>query len=202
MHHLIASYLFQNKTCPLPGLGTLMITTTLAETDFSNTTINAPVPVITFETKDNDAGNLLDYIAAKTSSTVFQAIDQLGQLCNNLKAAAISNNAAVLNGVGDFFTDTSGNINFKPLVLPSSFFYPVKVAWVIHPEAEHHILVGDKETTNTEMTEYFNEEEVPVKKDRWWIWAIVLGVIALLALLFYANGAGISGMVGNAMPVQ
>jgi hypothetical protein len=201
MHHLIASYLFQNKTCPLPGLGTLSLTTGNAEPDFAGKTIKAPEPVIVFETKENDASNLLDYIAAKTNSTVFQTIDKLGQLCNNLKGAAISNNPAALNGVGNFFTDASGHINFKPVELPLSFFQPVKAERVMHPEAEHTILVGDKETTSTVMTEYFNEEE-PVKKDRWWIWAIILGAIALLAILFYANGAGVSSMLGNVAPVQ
>jgi hypothetical protein len=203
MHQLIASYLFQNKTCPLPGLGTLLLTAGNAESDFFGKTIKAPEPVIVFETKENDASNLLDYIAAKTNSTVFQAIDKLGQLCNNLKGAAISNNPATLDGVGNFFSDASGNINFKPLALPFSFFQPVKAERVIHPEAEHNILVGDKETTNTVMTEYFSEEEeTPAKKDRWWIWVIILSAIALLALLFYANGASVSSMVGNVTPVQ
>ena len=68
---------------------------------------------------------------------------------------------------------------------------------VIHPQAEHSILVGDKETTNTVMTDYFNEE--PVVKDRWWIWAIVLGLAALAILLFYFNDADASSFFGNAV---
>jgi hypothetical protein len=62
-------------------------------------------------------------------------------------------------------------------------------------------LVGDKETTNTLMNEYFNED-VLVKKNRWWIWAIVLAVIALLAILIYTNNVNLSSMAGNAMPIN
>jgi hypothetical protein len=62
-------------------------------------------------------------------------------------------------------------------------------------------LVGDKETTNTLMNEYFNED-VLVKKNRWWIWAIVLAVIALLAILIYTNNANLSSMAGSAMPIN
>ena len=51
MHHLIASYLFQNKTCPLPGLGTLSINTSAAEADFTIKQIAAPKPVIQFDDK-------------------------------------------------------------------------------------------------------------------------------------------------------
>jgi hypothetical protein len=200
MHQLIASYLFQNKTCPLPGLGTLSVVAGKAESDFLNTAIKAPLPRIVFDAKENDASNLLDYVAIKTNTTVLNTIDALGQFCNSLKAAAITNKPATLDGVGNFFTDSSGNINFKSSQLPAAFLQPVKAERVIHPQAEHQILVGDKETTNTLMTEYFSEE--PVKKDRWWIWAIVLGVIALLAIVVYLNSDNTSAMFGNLMPLQ
>ena len=44
-------------------------------------------------------------------------------------------------------------------------------------------VVGDKETTNVEMTEFFSETtEV---KDKWWVGAIVLGVAGLAAVGYY-----------------
>jgi hypothetical protein len=200
MHQLIASYLFQHKTCPLPGLGTLSIVAGKAESDFLNTAINAPLPRIVFDAKENDASNLLDYVSAKSNNTVLSTIDRLGQFCNSLKAAAITNKPATLDGIGNFFTDSSGNINFKSGQLPAAFLQPVKAERVIHPQAEHQILVGDKETTNTLMTEYFSDE--PVKINRWWIWAIVLGGIALLAIVVYFNSKNASSMFGNLMPLQ
>ena len=200
MHHFIASYLFKNKTCPLPGLGTLWVETGKAETDFVNTIIKAPVSVICFENKDNDTSNLVDYIAAKTNSAVSDVIDKLEQFCNHLKTAAIAGQPALLQGVGDFFKDASGHIKFKPDQLPAVFFPPVKAERVIHPQAEHQILVGDKETTNTVMTEYLSEPHV--KKKRWWIWAIVLGAIALIAILLYLNNENASSLFGNIMPVE
>ncbi len=201
MHHLIASYLFQNKTCPLPGLGTLSFATGRAELDFLNTAIKAPASVIVFDTKENDASNLLEYIAAKTNNTVLQTIDKLGQLCNSLKAAIISNSPATLDGIGNFYSDTSGNINFKPNTLPAYFLQSVKAERVIHPQAEHNILVGDKETTNTLMTEYYTDD-TPVKKNQWWLWAVVLGAIALLGILFYMNSINSSSFFGNAGSIK
>jgi hypothetical protein len=200
MHHLMASYLFQHKTCPLPGLGTLSVIAGSADGDFVNALIKAPVPAIIFETKETDATVLIDFIAAKTNATVLQSIESLGHLTNSLKAAAITNKPATLNGVGDFFTDEKGRINFRPELLPPAFLPAVKAIRVIHPEAEHQILVGDKETTNTVMTEYFTE--TPVKKDRWWIWAIVIAAVALLAILFYLNNGMQLSIGGNALPIQ
>jgi len=201
MHYLIASYLFQNKSCPLPGLGTLSISAGKAEADFLNTVIKAPSPRIIFEAKEDDPNNLLEYIAEKTRRSVAQTTDSLQQFCNNLKTATKANQPAALNGVGNFFIDSSGKINFKSAQLPAAFLQSVKAIRVIHPEAEHQILVGDKETTNTVMNEYFNEASV--KKSRWWIWAIVLGIAALIAILLYLNNyAGLLSMSGNAMPIQ
>jgi hypothetical protein len=45
------------------------------------------------------------------------------------------------------------------------------------------MLVGDKETTTTQMTEYFTD--APEATDKWWIWAIVLGVIGIGVLFFH-----------------
>ena len=200
MHHLIASYLFQNKTCPLPGLGTLSVVAGTADADFVNTVIKAPVPSIVFDTKETDAGTLIDFIAAKTNTTVLQAIESLAALTNSLKAAAITNKPATITGVGNFFTDEKGRVNLRQDPLPAVFLPAVKAARVIHPEAEHQLLVGDKETTNTLMTEYFTE--TPVKKDRWWIWAIVIAAAALLTILYYLNNSSQLSLGGNAMPVN
>ena len=201
MHHLIASYLFQNKNCPLPGLGTLFVSPGKAEVDFLNTIIKAPAPRIVFEAGDSVADNLIDYIAAKTNRSVEQTTGKLLAFCYGLKTATTANKPTTLNGVGNFFIDSSGKINFRSAQLPAAFLQPVKAERVIHPDAEHQILVGDKETTNTLMNEYFSEE-VPVKKNRWWIWAIVLAVLALLVILLYLNNAELLSMAGNAMPIQ
>jgi hypothetical protein len=201
MHYLIASYLFQNKSCPLPGLGTLWVSPGKAEADFLNTVIKAPSPSIVFEAGENDPANLVEYIAAKTNRSVEQTTEKLALFCNDLKTTTTSNKPAALNGVGNFFIDSSGKINFRSAQLPTAFLQPVKAGRVIHPEAEHQLLVGDKETTNTLMNEYFNE--APVKKKRWWIWAIVLAVLALLIILLYLNNtAALLSMAGNAMPIQ
>ena len=104
-----------------------------------------------------------------------------------------------LPGVGNFFINTYGEIKFLQEE-PNPVFFPVVVAErVIHPEAEHAILVGDKESTNTEMAEYFNE--TPVQKDPWWIWAIILGAIGIAAILAYLYNSDGMDYFGNAVKI-
>jgi CCDC81-like prokaryotic HU domain 2 len=183
MQTQIASYLFQNKTCPLPGLGTLSIVSSGAESDFTNKTFSSPKPVVYFEQTETDSDGLVKYLSATTGADKYEATEALSHFCDDLKKQMTDQSTVQLNNIGNFFVDASGKINFKPAGLPTAFAQPVFAERAIHPDAEHQILVGDKETTNTVMTEFLAPKSVT--KDRWWIWAIVLGAIGLLALLIY-----------------
>ncbi len=198
MQQLIASYLFQYKTCPLPGLGTLRIVHKSAAANFPDKTIHAPEPEIVFDHTETDAGTLVDYIAARTNCPVLSAIDSLGKYCNLLKSELNANAIAAINMVGSFSGDAGGEIQFKPAQLPAVLLPAVVAERVVHPEAAHTMLVGDKETTNTQMAEYYAESSVP--KNYWWVWAIILGAVALLALLLYYNDAFASSSFGNISP--
>jgi nucleoid DNA-binding protein len=197
MQELIASFLFQNNSCPLPGLGTLSVRTSGAVSDFTEKKIGPPTPEIRFDPNESNAAALLGYLARKTNSAPMDALEALKQYCNELKSDISTNQAASLPGVGKFYVDANGKLGFTPEVIPAGFLKPVPAERVIHPEASHAILVGDKETTSTEMTEYFNE--TVVKKDRWWIWATLLGVVGLIILLYYFTDLDRNALFGNAV---
>ena len=196
MQDLIASFLFQNKTCPIPGFGNLAISTGGSISDFTNKKINAPETGIHFEQGETNTGSLLSYIAAKTNSSSYEANEALDHYIEALKKELDVSAVAKLPGLGNFFMNSGGEIKFIPEELPTVFFPPVTAERAIHPEAEHPILVGDKESTNTEMTDFFNE--VPVQKNRWWIWAIVLGLIGIGVILYYVYDVNASSLFGNA----
>ena len=105
-----------------------------------------------------------------------------------------------LAGIGDFYKESDGSIRFEPVLLNSVFVQPVGAVRIIRQDAEHNMLVGDKKTTNVEMTEYLNEEASVVSPDRWYIWAIVLGLIGVgvLAMYVYQNDWN---LLGNYTPV-
>ncbi len=199
MQHLIASYLFQNKTCPLPGLGTLSIINSAAELDFTNKLIAAPKASVQFVNTESDATGLMNYIAASTGSNNYEVTEALDHFCDDLKDRITKESGVTLDEIGNLVVDRSSKIKFKQAELPSAFFQPVIAERVIHPQAEHQILVGDKETTNTVMAEFLTEK--PVVSDRWWIWAIVLGAIGLLLLLIYFSEANGTSPFGNAIKI-
>jgi hypothetical protein len=197
MQKQIASYLFQHKTCPLPGLGTLSIISSAAESDFTNKTFSAPKPVVHFEQTETDTDGLLNYLSATTGADKYEATEALSHFCDNLKKKMAGQPDVQLNSIGSFFVDASDTINFKHEELPAVFMQPVFAERVIHPDAEHQILVGDKETTNTVMTEFLAPKSAT--KDRWWIWAILLGVIGIAAIVIYFTAFNGTSAFGNAI---
>jgi hypothetical protein len=197
MQQLIASYLFQHNTCPLPGLGTLNITVGNASADFLNKTITPPPYTINFLPVETAAEMLVDYIAFKNQKTVLEAIDMLGKYCNQLKGEINDGNVAVINSVGSFIADSHHKINFKAAPFSVAFLPAVTAERVIHPEATHSIVVGDKERTNMQMTEYYMEEEAG-KKSYGWLWAVLLAVTALIIILIYYSNFFHAAFFGNA----
>jgi hypothetical protein len=197
MQKQLASYLFQHKTCPLPGLGTLFIVSSAAESDFTNKTFSAPKSSIHFERAETDATGLLNYLSVTTGADKYEATEALSHFCDGLKQKITDQSNVQVTYIGNFFVDASGSINFKEDDLPPAFTQPVFAERVVHPDAEHQILVGDKETTNTVMTELLAPKETV--KDLWWIWAIVLGVISIAAIVIYFTAFNGTSSFGNAI---
>lgn len=197
MQKQIASYLFQNKSCYLPGLGTLYVINSGAEIDFTNKHILSPKAIIQFEEVKTDAAGLLDYLSATTGADQYEVTAAFDHFCDTLTTEINNKPEVALESIGTFFVDGSGKINFKSEELPAAFVQSVFAERVVHPDAEHQILVGDKETTNTEMTELLNEKIAT--KDRWWIWAIVLGIVGLLVLVVYFTEFKGTSAFGNAI---
>jgi nucleoid DNA-binding protein len=182
MNKLIASSLLLHKKCHLPGIGTLLLVTRSAKTDFLNTRILSPIQQIEFiaaQANDNDL------------STEFLKVSEwiTTQLAND--------KVVNLNGIGSFKQQVGGKFHFSPVEINTEFFPDVEAVRVIRQDAIHDILVGDQQSTNTEMIDYFSEK-TPLF-DRWWVWAIVLSVIGILLLLiyFYQRGFNMLGNIGN-----
>lgn len=200
MHQLIASYLFQNRSCPLPGLGNLSMKADPAQTDFSNNRILSPTSTIHFEPGETNTGLLINWLANKSNNSKLVTLTALDVFCNDLKKDALNKDlGANLEGVGTFVVNSDGGIDFVGMELPHIFHQPVQADRIIRLVAEHNLLVGDKHTTNIEMTEFLNEDSL--KKEHWWIWALVLGLVAISLIFLYAADTNSSPEFGNAIKI-
>jgi len=123
----------------------------------------------------------IDFVPADSDENGFNEFSAISEL---LQKKLEENGSFLLNGIGTFIRDTTGVINFDAALVDPVFIPSVEAKRAIRKEhATHDILVGDQQTTNVQMTEYFREK-APLK-DLWWLWAIVLGLIGMSVLIFY-----------------
>ncbi len=181
MYDIIAASFFQKKNCILPGIGQLSFTSKAAETDFSNSQLLAPRQSIVFIPSSQE--NNLPF-------NEFSAISEL------MKKTLETTGEVAITGIGSFTKQENGQLHFKAIELDPVFFQPVQAVRVTRQDAEHNILVGDKETTSTVMNEMLHVEETNKVKDHWWIWAIVWLAVAAAIVGYYFYDFGFNNL-GN-----
>lgn len=179
MEYLIAPTLFKNKTCRLPGIGTLDIITKSAETDYVNQQISAPQQSIVFS-------------AAQEGENIFNEFTALSEL---IKKDLEEKRMVALKGIGDFIKNDSGAINFIPLTLNKFFLPPVFAKQRMPDDKENALLLIEQKLAKAEKLKPLVKNKI--KTISWWVCAIVLGAAGLGILGYYLYLHGFNAL-GNA----
>lgn len=179
MYQIIASTLFQSKICRLPGIGTLKITTVPAHTNFVDAQIAAPLEKI-------------EFVPEPIGENIFNEFSAIAEL---LKKAIDETGMAFLKGIGTFRKGEEDSLEFSGIQIKHELAQTVRFDRVIRENAEHAMLVGDQQTTNVQMSEYFTEK--PTLKNNWKIVALILGTLGILALAFYLSKFGMNGLANS-----
>lgn len=184
MQDIITSYLVQKKECNLPRLGYFRIKTKAAELDIVNKKIFPPTDEILYtEFADKLSGGLITYLSNQENISPSEAEEKINNWCGYAKERLQAGEKIIFNSIGSLQKDGAGNVFFQRK-RNINFFDAVSAERVIHKDAQHSVLVGDRETTSGVMNEFYREEEVTEKKSWWRIWAIVLMSVSLLVLAF------------------
>ncbi len=183
MQHLISSFIVQTDNCSLPELGRFKKVYSTAATDIANQQISPPKEEIIFqERSENLSEELISYVAFKKQISNSDAEKELIDWCNSAKQKLNNNESIKFESVGTLKMTHSGTLYFQPEEM--GILTPVDAQRVIHQNSEHAVLVGDKESTNTLMSEYLNHEPGELN-GQWKKAAIVLALLALLLLVVY-----------------
>lgn len=188
MEELIELYLYKNNKCPLPEVGTLKVTGIKAVAWYAEKKIVAPRQQVNFSDAVSSAADLISFIAYRKKITDAEAGQLLDAYCKSLKSLNKSDELHLSN-TGKFFVNAEGALVFKAKEIQGLFMPSVPAEQVIHQEATHHMVVGDKETNSAEMAAYF-AEAANRRKENWWIYALILAAIGIAAFLFYLNQHG------------
>lgn len=190
MYQVLNAYLFQHRSISIPGLGTIYLETQPASVDVADRMMLPPLYLFRFD-KYFDAPDreFFSFIAMQRNILDYEAIKWYNEFALELRNRIRLEDKVEWDGVGVLRKDGNGNIAFESAA-ETLFMAPTPAVRVNRQNAQHTLLVGDQERTNTEMNEWLHDEQGSGRSRSWWIIAIVTAVIAL-ALLgwhFYSNG--------------
>jgi len=189
MFQVLNAYLFQHKSISIPGLGTIYLEARSASVDVADRTILPPLYQFRFD-KYFDAPDreFFSYIATQRNILDYEAIKWYNEFSLDLRNRIRTEEQVEWEGVG-ILRKNGGEIAFES-ASGGLFMNPTPALRVNHQNAQHTLLVGDQERTNTEMNEWLHDEETGAPKKSWWIIALVLAAVtlAILGWHFYTNG--------------
>jgi hypothetical protein len=197
MYEELYRYFIQHKKLAIPGVGTFLLERKPAVSDFVNKQISAPYYHVAFQAPVVSPGiNFFKWLGDALNISHHDAIIHFNDFVFEIKKQ-ISDGAAIeWQGMGRISRSLAGEIKFSPvpeLVIEK----PVAAEKVIREKSEHMVRVGEDQKTSAEMTEMLNQPVV--KKPKWWIAALLAGLLALLFISwhFYEHGIDVSSTANS-----
>ena len=206
MNKILTSYLLQNKSISIPGLGSMYIERIPAQTDFVNKRILPPDYHFRFDKYfDAPDKDFFAYLAQQMDRADYEAIKWYNEWAYELRNKIRDGQLVEWRNVGVLKKDTNGEIVFEPARAIDTLQEPAPANRVIHTHAQHTMIVGDHEVVR-ELTadgEEYQEAGTYVEKESWWLYALIIAAIALSVIFFhfYKNGFSASS-TGNQQNVE
>lgn len=182
MYQYLYKYFALHKKLAIPGIGTFAVENENPGIDFAEKLIYPSKQHIIYKA-DNTVPErkLFNFLAAHLQTDEVNAIRKFNDYAVDLKEELNANGTVILPGIGKLMMQIYNSYTFKEEER-ISFFTSLPAERVIRKNAEHFIRVGEEERTSTEMQEQLNHEHV--KKDIWWLYALVLGIIGFAAIAY------------------
>jgi hypothetical protein len=203
MYTILNRYLFLHKSIPIPGLGTICMESQAATIDASTRTIHPPVYRFRFDKfSDSPDKDLFAYLSAQQKISDYEALRQYNDFAYSLRDRLNYFREAPWEGLGILKKDDMGDIHFESSILNPSFLQPVPAEKVVRTNAKHMLLVGDRERSSREMSDWFAEE--PIHGNRlWWLVALIGGIAAALIIMIHFSSRGWNvESTGNQQTIQ
>jgi hypothetical protein len=204
MFDILNSYLFQHKSISIPGLGTIYLETLPSSIDITTKKILPPLYYFRFDKYfDVPDKDFFSFIGNQKKMPEYEALKWYNEFSYALRSRVSQEEKVKWEGVGELKKDFEGNTVFESSLGTPFFWEPVPARQVIHPNAQHVLLVGDRERTNFEMNEWLNKDAGPRKKIGWWVYALILSALAIGVLIFhFANNGWRINSVSNQQVLQ
>jgi nucleoid DNA-binding protein len=190
MVHLLYKYLIIHKQVAIPGVGVFYIDRKPAQHDVANKVFQSPVLNIDFRAgmaiTDKE---FFQFVSRENGIDEVEAVKSLHEFAHLLKQQVSTHKRVELPGMGVLIKNATGQVTFEPTNVLTTYFPPV-IEERLFKETKGDSLSDD---VNAEQKEALYEQTIPSseRKDPWWIFAIVLAIIAIAAIsyYYYINGS-------------
>lgn len=209
MQQYLQKFLILHRKLSIPQLGSFVIEDEPARLDVESGLLFAPRPVIRFSETDRPVSDKLffRFLAEEMQVDELAAIREFHDFCYAFRSNLQSNQMASIQGIGRVVRRSDDVLGFSPETNLLEFLPPVP--WAEENSANKKSLKPlpakkelqpketeaeappseqqEEEATESVMEEALEEEweEDVVNDDRWWVYALILAGIGILALLNY-----------------
>jgi nucleoid DNA-binding protein len=182
MQQYILPFLAQHYSLTIKDLGTFSVVEDAPSWEAVKQQFTTPETIIKFSnTAEETTEEFINFIATKNKLTIKVANEYI-QNAIELFQSDYTNNKFIINGIG-----TLQKKGARELELHQSFtnqYKPITAVKVIRQDAKHTLRVGETETTNLQMQEYY-EQGISKKTIGWFTIALLLSIATIGYILFY-----------------
>jgi hypothetical protein len=205
MYEVLYRYLIKYKKLDLPGVGAFAVKMRPAKSEIVNHSFLPPDYFFEFEpSEDVPPERLFSWLAINLTTTEQEAVIRYNEFVFDLNRQLREGKQIHWQGIGSLQKEFNGEIQFNPHHKNFPGYDPVVAKKVTRTNAEHTVLVGEREKTSTQMRELLNPGEKE-KTSHWWVWplAVVLAVVIFLFWHFSENNsAGATGNTNKTSPAE
>ena len=197
MYSELHRYFIQHRKLNLPGIGNFILERKPAEADFVNKCIHPPVYSVSLQQEEEKASHkFYVWIAAAFKISENEAVIKFNDFLYELKNKISSGNTIEWNGFGVLRKGLAGSIHFAGQAI-ESVEKDVPAQKIIREKAEHSVLVGERERSSAEMSEFLSKPDA--KRSLWWVLPVAAALLAFVFIAWYfsENGTGVSSVSNN-----
>ena len=190
MYAELYRYLIQYKKLYLPGIGNFILERKPAEADFINRCINPPSYSISLQQDTiKPSSKFFAWLGAVYNISEKDAIIRFNDFVFDLKKEINNGSRIEWNGIGTISKGLGDSIRFnaEEINLPVKAVHAEKV---IREKAEHAVLVGERERSSVEMTEFLSAPAT--KRNNWWVIPVSILLLAFMFTAWYLSKNGMN----------
>ncbi|WP_346236636.1 hypothetical protein ABDK00_014600 [Niabella insulamsoli] len=205
MYDALAKYLFEKKQLGLPQIGVFTIKEKKASPDLTEGTITPPGWEVDFaqesEAPDSATENkgLYEWLATHLGITAEAAEERFLNFAATSSGQLEQGGTVVWKSVGSL-KKAEGQIQFVPESENLSPFTMVAAKKIIRQDTSHATIVGDRETTTSQMREQLALP--PEKGKRNTVMWVLFAVAAIAAIVYFTQNGCNTKNAGNRQKVE